>query len=40
MLDFVGLASCRNSKSYLVFFLINKEHEENEVIGGKNKEEN
>lgn len=29
------MASCRRSQSYLVFFLTNKEHEQEEVIEGE-----
>lgn len=31
------MASCRTSQSYLVFFLTNKEHEQEEVIEGESK---
>lgn len=31
------MASCRRSQSYLVFFLTNKEHEQEEVVGGETK---
>lgn len=36
---FVRLYSCRASQSYLVFFLTNKEHEQEVVIGRESKEE-